>query len=62
MTKYAITVFKGNTFVKMQSNGHEREDVVESRSTFLKRIIALGFLNENNVPSLYFLASLQPYL
>ena len=39
-------VSKG-TFV----DGHERDNVVEYRKTFLRRMLALGFLNESNAPT-----------
>ena len=32
-------------------DGHEREDVVESRKKFLRRMVSLGFLNQNNAPN-----------
>ena len=32
-------------------DGHERSDVVEYRSKFLRKMIGLGFLNKNNVPT-----------
>ena len=32
-------------------DGHERDDVVEYRKTFLRRMVSLGFLNESNVPT-----------
>ena len=38
---------KKGTFV----GGHERDDVVEYRKTFLRRMVALGFLNRDNAPT-----------
>ena len=38
---------KKGTFV----DGHERIDVVEYRTKFLRRMVALGFLNANNAPT-----------
>lgn len=32
-------------------DGHEREDVVEYRQTFLRRMTSLGFLNASNAPT-----------
>ena len=32
-------------------DGHERDDVVEYRKTFLRRMVSLGFLNESNAPT-----------
>lgn len=32
-------------------DGHECEDVVKSRSEFLRKMIGLGFLNESNAPT-----------
>ena len=32
-------------------DGHERADVVESRNKFIRRMVALGFLNESNAPT-----------
>ena len=40
-------VSKKGTFV----DGHKRDDVVEYRKTFLRRRLALGFLNESNAPT-----------
>ena len=44
---FEVVVKKKGTFV----DGHEREDVVEYRKTFLRRMVALGFLNEHNAPT-----------
>jgi hypothetical protein len=30
-------------------DGHERADVIETRSEFLRTMISLGFLNTNNI-------------
>ena len=38
---------KKGTFV----DGHEREDVVEYRKKFLRRMFILGFLNPSNAPT-----------
>lgn len=38
---------KKGTFV----DGHEREDVVEYRLKFLRKMVGLGFLNKSNAPS-----------
>ena len=35
----------------MHVDGHEREDVVEYRNTFLHRMVSLGFLNESCAPT-----------
>ena len=32
-------------------DGHERADVVEDRQRFLRRMVALGFLNADNAPT-----------
>ena len=32
-------------------DGHERDDVVEYRGKFLRKMVGLGFLNENNAPT-----------
>ena len=32
-------------------DGHERSDVVQYRNKFLRRLCALGFLNEHNAPT-----------
>ena len=32
-------------------DGHERDDVVEYRKKFLRRMVALGFLNQSNAPT-----------
>ena len=32
-------------------DGHERDDVVEYRQKFLRRMVSLGFLNESNAPT-----------
>ena len=32
-------------------DGHERDDVVEYRSKFLRKMVGLGFLNSSNSPS-----------
>ena len=32
-------------------DGHERQDVVEYRDTFLRKMVSLGFLNESNAPT-----------
>ena len=38
---------KKGTFV----DGHEREDVVDYRNKFLRRMVSLGFLNKDNAPT-----------
>lgn len=45
---------KKGTFV----DGHEREDVVTYRNKFLRRLVALGFLNPTNAPSKSAIAAL----
>ena len=32
-------------------DGHEREDVVEYRSKFIRRMVGLGFINGANAPT-----------
>ena len=32
-------------------DGHEREDVIDYRQKFLKKMVDNGFLNKNNMPS-----------
>ena len=32
-------------------DGHEREDVVEYRKKFLRRVVSIGFLNQDNAPN-----------
>ena len=32
-------------------DGHERADVVECRAKFLRKMVALGFLNRENAPT-----------
>ena len=44
---FEVVTKKKGTFV----DGHEREDVVEYRKTFLRKMTALGFLNEGNAPT-----------
>ena len=44
---FEVKVKKKGTFV----DGHERDDVVEYRSQFLRKMIGLGFLNHNNAPT-----------
>ena len=44
---FEVLSHKKGTFV----DGHEREDVVEYRKKFLRRMVALGFLNSMNAPS-----------
>ena len=44
---FEVVTKKKGTFV----DGHEREDVVEYRKTFLRKMAALGFLNEGNAPT-----------
>ena len=44
---FMVLTSKKGTFV----DGHEREDVVDYRNKFLRRMIALGFLNQENAPS-----------
>ena len=38
---FNVVCKKKGTFV----DGHEQDDIVEYRKTFLRRIVALGFLN-----------------
>ena len=44
---FEVVTKKKGTFV----DGHEREDVVQYRKTFLRKMAALGFLNEGNAPT-----------
>ena len=44
---FTVVAKKKGTFV----NGHERDDVVLYRETFLRRMVRLGFLNPNNAPT-----------
>lgn len=44
---FSVVNKKKGTFV----DGHERDDVVEYRKTFLRRMVALGFLNRDNAPT-----------
>lgn len=44
---FSVVVKKKGTYV----DGHERDDVVEYRKTFLRRMVALGFLNRDNAPT-----------
>ena len=44
---FVVKEHKKGTYV----DGHERSDVVEYRKTFLRRLCALGFLNETNAPT-----------
>lgn len=44
---FQVLTAKKGSFV----DGHEREDVVDYRKKFLRRMIALGFLNRNNAPT-----------
>ena len=45
---FEVVSKKKGTFV----DGHEREDVVEYRIKFLRRMVCLGFLNPDNAPHL----------
>ena len=44
---FSVVTKKKGTFV----DGHERDDVVEYRNTFLRRMVTVGFLNEENAPT-----------
>ena len=44
---FEVVAKKKGTFV----DGHERKDVVEYRTKFLRKMIGLGFLNDSNVPT-----------
>ena len=44
---FVVVTKKKGTFV----DGHELDDVIESRRQFLRRMIGLGFLHENNAPT-----------
>lgn len=44
---FEVTAKKKGTYV----DGHEREDVVQYRATFLRRMVALGFLSSSNAPT-----------
>ena len=44
---FAVVASKKGAFV----DGHERQDVVEYRKKFLRKMIALGFLNSLNAPT-----------
>ena len=45
--EFEVVTKKKVTFV----DGHEREAVVEYRKTILRKMAALGFLNEGNAPT-----------
>ena len=44
---FEVVLAKKGTFV----DGHERDDVVAFRKIFLHKLVALGFLNANNAPT-----------
>lgn len=44
---FEVVMKKKGIFV----DGHEREDVVEYRQKFLRRMVAMGFLHESNAPT-----------
>lgn len=44
---FSVVAKKKGTYV----DGHERDDVVEYRRTFLRRMVGLGFLNQENAPT-----------
>lgn len=44
---FSVIYAKIGTYV----DGHEQSDVVEYRAQFLKRMVALGFLNQENAPT-----------
>ncbi len=44
---FEVVAKKKGTFV----DGHERDDVVKYRKTFLRKMVALGFLNAGNAPT-----------
>ena len=44
---FEVLMAKKGSFV----DGHEREDVVKYRKEFLRKMVGLGFLNENNAPT-----------
>ena len=44
---FSVVRKKKGTYV----DGHEREDVVDYRKTFLRRMVSLGFLNESGAPT-----------
>ena len=44
---FSIIDAKKGTYV----DGHEREDVMEYRGQFLRKMIGLGFLNRDNAPT-----------
>lgn len=48
---------KKGTFV----DGHERDDMVEYRATFLRKLVGLGFLNEGNAPTMEAKTALRNY-
>ena len=52
---FEVVAKKKGTFV----DGHEREDVVEYRTKFLRKMIGLGFLNEANAPTAEALVALR---
>ena len=45
---FSVVDAKKGTYV----DGHERSDVVEYRTQFLRKMVALGFLNRDNAPTL----------
>ena len=44
---FSIICPKKGTYV----DGHERDDVVQYRNQFLRKMVALGFLNKDNAPT-----------
>ena len=44
---FEVLIAKKGSFV----DGHEWDDVVEYRKVFLRRMVALGFLNRENAPT-----------
>ena len=44
---FDVIAKKKGTFL----DGHERDDVVEYRSKFLRKMVGVGFLNSSNFPS-----------
>ena len=44
---FEVVVKRKGTFV----DGHERADVVQYRSNFLRKMVGLGFLNQDNAPT-----------
>ena len=44
---FEVVIKRKGTYV----DGHERDDFVEYRKSFLRKVVGLGFLNESNAPT-----------